>query len=427
MCPTPLFSQGLSVVPNDLLKEFPENTQTHTKTFSGLPVGASGMLVDNMFQVFSPNGFANQASTVQAFKVPKGGSVTISGLRDSVYSLIITTPGLARFNQFGITVGDPDRFNTINQSPDPQPAQITSVDAALDNEVPFATVNWALSARGETGTFRIDYKISSTSVWSIAKDNIGQNERSYTITPLEYNKSYSFRIALKTTDNTEKTLSDVVLITTPESPADNVTWSGIDNLPSGILISTGSGIRTEDTAQVITAEHVPPTDNKHWAIEPNANKTQDHVAADTSLVNSVAAATVEAASTSTRNIWTVALEGSPAGNFTEHTNTTGVVVYMYKFFYTYAKGETTVVIRGQVKRSGGTTGNISAIIENMEGTGGTLATANSNFTNTGYTGVDFVINTTGLTENVTYLISVGITDDGVGTTYIKGGTGRATF
>ena len=103
------FSRILAFVPDDSLGEFSVTTQTYSYSFTGLPPGTKGMVVDNLFRVFSHKGIQVEAGIIATFVVPENGTVNITNLRDSLYTLYITTPGYTGFTK-EVSIGDPDKF-----------------------------------------------------------------------------------------------------------------------------------------------------------------------------------------------------------------------------------------------------------------------------------------------------------------------------
>ena len=214
-----IFNVASAYVPDSSVGEFKESTQTYGHTFSGLPPGARGQLVDNLFRIFSQHGLKVEACIIRTFVVPKSGKLTFTGLRDSIYSLLINTPGYAKFNQYNVSVGDPTKFNVVNRFTYPSPAQISEIAVGIgEDQTPYAKVTWALSARGQTGIYKLEYRVSGATSWVLAQDALNANVRTFTIGSLEYGETYEFRLSTQTPDGTIRGTSDIKSATTPDAP-----------------------------------------------------------------------------------------------------------------------------------------------------------------------------------------------------------------
>jgi len=408
----PDFDYTLPVVPDKSIGKFPDTTQTYTHAITGLPYKIKGQLVDKLFRIFSQHGLKNEASTIRTFVVPKGGKILLSGLRDSMYDLIITTPGYAKYNQYDISIGDPNKFNTVNRFTEPSPAEIRTIDVGTGiDQVPYAKVTWELSARGQTGMFKLEYRVNTSTTWITAQDAMNTAVRTFTIGSLEYSQTYNFRLLTQTQDGSTRGISQVKSATTPDAPEGMV-----DN---AVVIDGGTGFMTQFGGGEVQADTIRYTDDETveslQPAEAGSDVTNDNTADDTDNVNSVSATVVQAAAQAIQQVW------SADESTNDSTGSTYLVIH--QFYYIFDSSNVTLKWATEGLVNGIGTGNIKIEIFDITGVT-TKASATVAVADLTYTAkiASITLSVAGLIAGTTYRVKIQINDDAGITLTTRGGT-----
>lgn len=184
-------------------------------TFSGLTPGVSVILVDSLWKYEANNIW--KAAPKRVGTVKDDGSIQFTGLRDSIYALLIVDFDHIDESRFGVQIGNPKDFQTISYHVVPSAVNIYSATAGVDGDTCYVDLIWHLPTNGVDGFYHIYYK-SSSSNWNEWKEIVNPDVFGVRITPLQYNTSYSFRIKAYNEDGRGGAYSSIVIVSTAAKP-----------------------------------------------------------------------------------------------------------------------------------------------------------------------------------------------------------------
>jgi len=253
----PLMGSDHHVVQADAANKLnPTNpVQTHSHVFTGLVPGAQASLVDNLRRVYNRITGKASGQVVRSFTVGENGQYAVTGLRDSIYSVIYKNIKWVGNNQYNISIGNPDLFNVVSQYLRPSPPRLLSVEDELDGETPAVRITWSPSPTGDVTIVRVQYKLKTSETWSTFETIYDKLQTNTLVTPVEFDTEYDFRLVGIAPDGSNRGASTVLTLTTQTNPHED-DFLDLDSLKTDMTtIGVGSlGSRTGVKSTVLLDE-----------------------------------------------------------------------------------------------------------------------------------------------------------------------------
>lgn len=187
-----------------------------TLNYSGLPEGAIVTIQDNMYLV--QRGAVQHGLIVNVLRVPDSGQLTVTGLRESRYSLLFNDPRLVQHSVFALDLGDPANFRRHLVHGIPPVVTLTSAEAVEDT----VELTWLLSPEGhEAHRYSAWVRPQGETQWVEAGAVTQGQARSLTIAGLSPDTDYEARLRAENSEGRSRGYSNVLTVRTNTSTKQN--------------------------------------------------------------------------------------------------------------------------------------------------------------------------------------------------------------
>jgi hypothetical protein len=220
---------GASGVNNSLQPKLSSPRYSLSHTFTGITPGVSVILIDRLFSIEANDVWRSQI--VRTGTVNEFGQIGFSRLRDSIYSLLVVDLAHTDESLHDISIGDPQRFDTIAKHSIPSQPYIFNTEYADTGTTAQATIFWRIGADGIDGYPEVYYTASGAGQWTLFNRFEDTNVYSATVQPLAYDTDFQFKVRLINEDLLSGHWSNIVSVTSSD-----LAVSGSENASTKLVL-----------------------------------------------------------------------------------------------------------------------------------------------------------------------------------------------